>query len=57
LLKLDPSLIPSESRVSEFTTIIKNVGWWDDMGNKIYFSLLEDNAKSSWLLPEFQRYY
>lgn len=58
LFKVDPSVLPMDSRIPDFTTIAKNVGWWDEAGNKFTFEMLQEGDKgSSWLLPEFQRFY
>ena len=33
LLKEEPSIIPVSSKLTEFTTLVKNVSWWDATDN------------------------
>jgi hypothetical protein len=37
IFKIDPSALPAESHIADFTTVAKNVGWWADMGEEISF--------------------
>lgn len=32
MFKIHPSVLPPDSRIADFTTVAKNVGWWADMG-------------------------
>ena len=58
LLKQEPLLVPSSSRLFEFTTLVKNVSWWDESLNEIQFVPFEENADNlSEILPEFRLFY
>jgi hypothetical protein len=53
LITIYPALMPANSRFKEFTSIFKNVDWWDEANNPVIFSQLNDKQSCEWLLPEF----
>ena len=52
LLRSEPGLIPLGSRLQEFSTLVKNVSWWDEANNPLSFVAFEAiGLNTSWILP------